>query len=122
MNYEEVIAYCMTFKNVYQDLPFRDEKQIVICHRGNRKVFAWFYEKKGKSYVRFRCPEEQGKQWTETYEAVEKDNWEGKAKWVKVCLDEGLRLNEEALKVIATASYEITRPGEKRKSSSWYFK
>lgn len=136
MNHAEVIAYCMTFKNVYQDLPFRDEKQIVICHRGNRKIFAWFYEEKGKWFVRFRCHEERGEQWIAAYEPLEKDKWEGKAKWLRVRLEENgqgekeeIPVHEqdtpslaEALKTIAADSYEITKPGKKAKSSSWYFK
>lgn len=122
MNDTEVISYCMMFKNVYQDLPFRDEKQMVICHRSNRKVFAWFYETDGQRRVRFRCHEEKGEQWIRCYKSIEKDHWDERAKWLSLLLDEDNPLPEEVLKEIITESYEITKPGEKRKSSSWYFK
>lgn len=133
MNAAEVIAYCMTFKNVYQDLPFRDEKQIVIRHRGNRKVFAWFYEEKGVKYVRFPCSKEPEEQWLTACGLIEKDIWEKNIKWLRVRLNNGQETEREApekeeaipcreaLKIIATAGYEMTKPDKKRKSSSWYF-
>ena len=37
---EEVLAYCLTFSDVYQDAPFHDDNWQLARYRGNRKAFA----------------------------------------------------------------------------------
>ncbi len=38
---QDLIQYCLTYKDVYEDYPFRDHEWAVIRHRKNKKVFAW---------------------------------------------------------------------------------
>ncbi len=38
---KDVVAYCLTFREVYEDYPFHDPNWCVMRHKGNRKVFAW---------------------------------------------------------------------------------
>ena len=40
---QEVLAYCMTFQEVYLDAPFHDDNWQLARYRGNRKAFAWTY-------------------------------------------------------------------------------
>ena len=40
---KDLITYCLTYKDVYEDYPFRDHEWTVIRHRGNKRVFAWIY-------------------------------------------------------------------------------
>ena len=40
---KEIIEYCLTFVNAYEDYPFEDKNWCVIRHRDNRKVFAWIF-------------------------------------------------------------------------------
>ena len=38
---KELMHYiCLTYKDVYEDYPFRDHEWTVIRHRGNKRVFA----------------------------------------------------------------------------------
>ena len=50
-NREELISYCLTFKDTYPDQPFHDPNWTVIRHRGSRKVFAWIFEREGRTWV-----------------------------------------------------------------------
>ncbi len=48
---EEVIEFCHTFQDVYEDYPFHDPNWCVMRHRKNRKVFAWIFQKDGHVWV-----------------------------------------------------------------------
>ena len=54
-NREELISYCLTFKDTYPDQPFHDPNWTVIRHRGSRKVFAWIFEREGRTWVNVKC-------------------------------------------------------------------
>ena len=43
----EVIDYCLTFENVFEDYPFHDDNWCVMRHKKNKKVFAWIFDKDG---------------------------------------------------------------------------
>ena len=45
---EDVIKFCKTFKNAYEDYPFHDPNWTVMRHRENKRVFAWIFEREGK--------------------------------------------------------------------------
>ena len=38
----EVIAFCSTFKNAFEDYPFKDPNWTVMRHRENRKVLPGY--------------------------------------------------------------------------------
>lgn len=121
MDRREIISYCLTFKNAYKDLPFRDQSQLVINHRENRKVFAWFYEVKGEEYVRFRCSKKSGEAWEQKGEQFHIGFFYEDVCWIEVALNGEKILTEEVVKELAEESYELTKPHKRRKSSSWYF-
>ncbi|WP_347561838.1 hypothetical protein [Clostridium sp. E02] len=43
----EAIAFCMKQTETYEDRPFHDSNWSLIRHKGNKKVFAWIFEKDG---------------------------------------------------------------------------
>ena len=120
MGREEIIAYCMTFKNTYKDTPFRDEKQMVISHKGNRKVFAWFYEAQGKEYVRFRCHRKSGEKWAQMFPHCHVGFTYEEVCWIEADIEAGL-LTLEMIKNLAGESYELTKPEKRRESYDWHF-
>lgn len=121
MNREEIISYCLEYKNVYQNIPFQDDSQLVISHRGNRKVFAWFFEETGGAYVRFRCKEES----FSCYEAVSGDIRRGfqyeDICWIEISLNHCREIPEDILRQMIEESYQISKPGKRGKSIRWYF-
>lgn len=46
MERKEIISYCLSLGNVYEDYPF-DENWTVMRHCGNQKAFAFLYERSG---------------------------------------------------------------------------
>lgn len=120
MGREEIIAYCMTFKNAYQDNPFRDEKQMTIIHKGNRKVFAWFYEEQEKEHVRFRCHKKAGEKWAQMLSHCHVGFSYEEVCWIEVSIEEEL-LTHEMIENLAGESYELTKPEKRRGPYEWYF-
>ena len=51
----DLITYCLTYKDVYEDYPFRDHEWTVIRHRGNKRVFAWIYRREGQGCINLKC-------------------------------------------------------------------
>ena len=41
---KDVIDYCLTLKNVYEDYPFHDFNWTVMRHMDNKKMFAAIYD------------------------------------------------------------------------------
>lgn len=121
VNRKEIISYCLTYKNTYQNTPFRDKSQLVISHKGNRKVFAWFFEEAEGTYVRFRCKKES----LSCYEAISGYLRRGfqfeDVYWIEIPIKHCPDISEDILKGIIEESYQISKPGKRRKSIRWYF-
>ena len=52
---KDLIKYCLTYPDVYEDYPFHDTEWAVIRHRKNKKVFAWIYTREEKTCVNVKC-------------------------------------------------------------------
>ena len=48
---EEVLKYCLSFPDTYQDAPFHDENWQLVRYHKNKKVFSWTYIRDGKLWV-----------------------------------------------------------------------
>ena len=58
-NRREWVAFCLSLGGCWEDYPF-DEEWTVMRHRGNRRSFAFFYERGGTLWVNCKCPPEEG--------------------------------------------------------------
>lgn len=121
MNREEIISYCLTYKNAYQNIPFQDDSQLVISHKGNRKVFAWFFEKTKEPYVRFRCKRESLSDYEAVSEHIRKGFQYEEIYWIEIPLRHCQEISEDILRQIIEESYQISKPGKRGKSIRWYF-
>ena len=93
-NREELISYCLTFKDTYPDQPFHDPNWTVIRHRGSRKVFAWIFEREGRTWVNVKCSPEWRDFWRQVYPAVIPAYHLNKTHWNSIILD-GTRGSEK---------------------------
>lgn len=84
---KEVITYCSTFPNTYEDYPFRDPNWCVMRHKKNRKVFAWIFEKDGCIWVNVKCDPQWRQFWRETYASVVPAYHLNKEHWNSLILD-----------------------------------
>ena len=44
---EEVLAYALSFADVYTERPFRDQNWQLVRVKESKKAFLWIYEKDG---------------------------------------------------------------------------
>jgi predicted DNA-binding protein (MmcQ/YjbR family) len=107
----EAIDFCLTYKNVYEDYPFRDKNWCVIRHRENKNVFAWIFEKDGKVFVNVKCEPEWTAFFRGAFKSVLPAYHLNKEHWNSIILD-GSVPNSEIEKMIGE-SYKLT--AEKRK-------
>lgn len=103
----EVIDYCLSFKNVFEDYPFRDNNWCVIRHEKNKKVFAWIFDKDGYVWVNVKCNVEWRDFWRNTFESVVPAYHLNKMHWNSIILDGTIPI--EDIKRMIGESYDLTR-------------
>lgn len=104
---KEVISYCLKFKEVFEDYPFHDPNWCVIRHKGNKKVFAWIFEKDGHVWVNVKCSPEWIQFWRNAFPSVLPAYHLNKKYWNSIILD-GTVPKEEICRMIGE-SYDLTR-------------
>lgn len=52
---KQAIDYCLSLDHSYEERPFRDKNWTVIRHKGNKKVFAWIFEKDDHIWINVKC-------------------------------------------------------------------
>lgn len=102
---EEVIRYCMTFEDVYEDYPFRDGNWTVMRCRKNKKAFAFIYERDGHLCVNVKCDPEWVSVWRSTFEAVIPGYHMNKKYWNTIILD--MPIPREEVKRMIGESYDL---------------
>lgn len=109
---KEAIAYCLTYKNVYEDYPFHDANWCVIRHRENKKVFAWIFRKDGYVWINVKCEEEWRDFWRSAYASVKPAYHLNKTHWNSIILD-GTIPDKDIHRMIEE-SYHLTKKKEKK--------
>lgn len=121
MDRKEIISYCLSYKNTYQNIPFRDGSQLVVSHRGNRKVFAWFFEKEEGAYVRFRCRKESLSGYEAVSDCIRRGFQHEDIYWIEIPITYCMEIPQDILRQMIEESYQISKPGKRGKSTRWYF-
>ena len=103
----EVIDYCLTFKNVFEDYPFHDDNWCVMRHKQNKKVFAWIFNKDGYVWVNVKCDVEWRDFWRNAFESVIPAYHLNKTYWNSIILDGTIPI--EDIKRMIGESYDLTR-------------
>lgn len=104
---EEIIAFCHTFADVYEDYPFHDDNWCVMRHKGNCKVFAWIFYRNEQVWVNLKCDPAWRDFWRSTFEAVVPAYHLNKEHWNSLILD-GTIPAEDVKRMIAE-SYDLTK-------------
>lgn len=103
---KDVIKYCLQFNNVYEDYPFNDPNWCVIRHKGNKKIFAFIFNRDGYVWVNVKCDPEWRDFWRETFDSVIPAYHLNKKHWNSIILD-GSVPNEDIQRMISE-SYDLT--------------
>lgn len=108
---EDIIKYCLSFPDTYQDAPFHDENwQLVRCKK-NRKVFAWTYYRNNQLCVNVKVSPEWRDLWRQSYDAVIPGYHQNKEHWNTIILDNTIPENE--VKRMLAESYDLVHGKEK---------
>lgn len=102
----DVIAYCLTMKEVYEDYPFHDPNWCVIRHKKSRKVFAWIFDKDGHVWINLKCDPAWRDFWRQTFDSVLPAYHLNKEHWNSVILDG--TVPEEEIRRMILESYDLT--------------
>lgn len=102
----DVITYCLTLKEVYEDYPFHDPNWCVIRHKKNRKVFAWIFDKDGHVWINLKCDPKWRDFWRQTFTSVLPAYHLNKKHWNSVILDG--TVPDVEIKRMILESYDLT--------------
>ena len=101
---KDVVAYCLTFQEVYEDYPFHDPNWCVMRHKGNRKVFAWIFHR--DVWVNVKCDPEWRDFWRQAYPSVVPAYHLNKEHWNSIILDGSVP--EQEIQRMIGESYGLT--------------
>lgn len=104
---KDVIQYCLTFSDVFEDYPFRDPNWSCMRIRTNRRIFAWIFEREEHIWVNVKCDPEWRDFWREAYMSVIPAYHMNKKHWNSVILN-GEVPNKELRRMIAE-SYDLCK-------------
>lgn len=102
---EQVIQYCLTFLDVFEDYPFRDPGWTCMRNRRTNRIFAWIYERQGHIWVNVKCDPQWRDFWRNTYTSVLPGYHMNKEHWNSIILD-GTVPEKEIQRMIAE-SYDL---------------
>lgn len=112
---EEVIKYCLTYKNTIEDYPFRDTNWCVIRHKDNKKIFAWIFNREGNVWVNVKCMPEWRDFWRNAFSSVIPAFHLNKTHWNSIILDG--TVPDDDIKRMIGESYDLTKKKEHKKGS-----
>jgi predicted DNA-binding protein (MmcQ/YjbR family) len=116
MNRRELIEYCLTFPDAYEDYPFddfpnSDDAWTVMRHLSNKKSFAFIYEREGLC-INLKCEPMRSDLLRQIYSGVTPAYHMNKEHWNTVHLDSDVP-NDELYNMIEH-SYKLTMPKRKK--------
>ena len=109
---QEVIEFCKTFKDVYEDYPFHDLNWTIMRHTDNKKMFAAIYEHRENIWINVKCDPELTYMWRSSYEAVIPAYHMNKYHWNSIILDGTVPCDD--IKNMIADSYDLTSKKIKR--------
>jgi len=110
---QEVINYCLTFENVYEDYPFSDTNFTCMRHNENKRVFAWIFERQGFIWVNVKGDKGWLDFFREKYDSVIPGYHMNKEHWNSMILNDTISIDD--IHAMIRESYTLTLSKRKRK-------
>jgi predicted DNA-binding protein (MmcQ/YjbR family) len=111
---QDAIDFCLTLMSTYEDYPFDDDNWTVMRHKGNKKVFAWIFEREGHIWINVKGKPEWNDFLRRSFNSVLPAYHLNKTHWNSIILDGSVP--DENICDMITESYELTKPKRKRKN------
>ena len=103
----EAIAACLRLSGVYEDYPFDDPNWTVMRHAGNKKSFAYIYERNGNIWINLKAEPLRADFWRDAYASVVPAYHMNKENWISILLDGTVSADE--IKPLLELRYQLTR-------------
>lgn len=84
---EEVLQYALSFPNVYEERPFRDQSWQLVRVKGSKKTFLWIYERNGYVNLNVKVDPQWRDFWRSTYASVIAGYHQNKEHWNTIILN-----------------------------------
>ena len=110
---QDIIEYCLSLNDTYEDYPFHDFNWTVMRHKVNKKMFAAIYEHMGCIWINVKCDPSLTYMLRSAFESVVPAYHMNKYHWNSIILDGTVPSDD--IKNMIEDSYELTKP--KRKES-----
>lgn len=108
MNKNEVIKYCLSLPNTFEDYPFKEDNiSVVMKHSKNKKWFGLIMEVKEKTYLNVKTNPEYSELLRNSYEYIIPAYHMNKEHWNTIIL--GDDVDECIVKELIDQSYELTK-------------
>ena len=104
---KEVIEYCLSLDDSYEDYPFHDNNWTVMRHKSNRKSYAYIYEKGGLIWVNVKCDPEWIFFWRNAFASVVPAFHMNKKHWNSIILDGTVAVAD--IRRMIAESYDLTK-------------
>lgn len=112
MTRQNLIDFCMTFPDTYEDYPFDGTAGpgvwTVMRHKANKKSFALIYERNGGLFANLKCDPLEADFLRQAFVDVTPAYHMNKAHWNTVAL--GGDVPEEEIKRMVANSYDLIKP------------
>ena len=102
---EEALKFGLSFDNVYEERPFRDQNWQVVRAEENKKIFLWIYDRNGYVNLNVKVDPQWRDFWRSTYEAVTAGYHQNKEHWNTIILDG--TIPEQEIRRMISESYDL---------------
>lgn len=109
----DAIAACMLLPGAYEDYPFDDPGWTCMRHAGNKKTFAFIFERNGRIWINVKAEPLKADFWRDAFDAVVPAYHMNKRHWISIILDGSMA--KEDIRMLIEDSWKLTV--EKKKSS-----
>ena len=108
MNKKEIIKFCLSFSNTFEDRPFQDDYETVVMkHINNKKWFAVIMEVEGEVYLNVKTDPNYSDLLRNSYDYIIPAYHMNKEHWNTVILSEEVDVN--LVKELIEQSYQLTK-------------
>lgn len=107
MNRKELIDFCLTLPDVYEDYPFHDDNWTVMRCKENRKIFAWIFQRQGNIWVNVKVERQWRDFWRDAFASIVPAYHLNKEHWNSLIMDGSIPL--DTVKQLIMESYDLVR-------------
>lgn len=106
MDKEEIMQYCLSLPNTFEDRPFQDDyKTVVMKHIDNKKWYALFMEVNDKLYLNVKTNPEYSELLRNSYQYIIPAYHMNKQHWNTIIISE--KIDDSLIKELIEQSYEF---------------